>query len=215
MIPLTMLSAFASSGWKKLALGLAVVIVVAVLVGLAGWRGYRAGYESADLKRQAEVAAIHADHAQALAGAEAKARKFLEAATARAHALEGEYLAAKQVIANQSRELTNQRIAHASQDVDTADGTCRFGPEWVRLYNKAIGAGDGSDAMSVAPSGPAGDAQAASIVDAGLLSEAPTVTPEDILAHARDNGKRNRSLEAQLAALIQWAQGLNDGEVTP
>ncbi len=41
---LSVLSALTGSVWKKVALGLAVVILMAVLVALAVWRGYRAGY---------------------------------------------------------------------------------------------------------------------------------------------------------------------------
>ena len=208
MIPLPFMSSFVSTGWRKLALGLIVAIAVGVLVAFVGWRSYHAGYKSADLKRQAEVSGIHADHATALASAEAEARRILEAETARAHALESQYLEAKQTIADQSREITNQRIAHASQDVDTSDGSCRFGPEWVRLYNEAIGAGHSGDTVPTATSGPAGEAQAAQAVDAGVLPGVPTVTPEDILAHARDNGMRTRALEAQAVALIEWAKGV-------
>jgi len=214
MIPLTMLASLAGSGWKKLALGLGAVILVAILVALAGWRGYRAGYEAADKERQAEVATIRAEHSKALAEAESRARKLLEDATARAHEFENQYLAARKTIAVQSRELTNQRIAHASQAVDTSDGSCRFGPEWVRLYNEAIGAGDCDSTVSTATSGAAGDARSAEAAQAGVLPGVQTVTPEDILAHARDYGKRNRALEAQLSALIQWAKNLTTGEVS-
>ena len=124
------------------------------------------------------------------------------------HALESEYLTAKKTIENQTRELTNQRIAHASQDVDTTDGTCHFGPDWVRLYNEAIGASDGGDTVPAAAPGPAGDAGTAQTPDAGILPGTNTVTPEDILAHVRDYGTRNRALVAQLAALIEWAKGV-------
>jgi hypothetical protein len=215
MIPLTMLSLLAGSGWKKLAMGLGALILVAVLVGLAGWRGYQAGYKAADLERRAEVAAIHESHAHALAEAESLARQQLEIAVVRAHDLEGQYLAARKTIEKQSRELTNQRIIHASEDVDTADGTCRFGPEWVCLYNEAFGARDRGDTVPAATSGPAGNAGAAQASQAGILSGVQTVNPEDILAHARDRGRYTRELEAHLSTLIEWAKGMTDGEVLP
>ncbi len=161
------------------------------------------------------MSAIREDHAQALAVAEAIARKQLQAEAARANALEAEYLAARRVIANQSRTISNQRIIHASTHIDTADGTCRFGPEWVRLYNEAIGAGGGGNAVPGTAPGPAGDTRAAQAADTGILPGGRTVTPEDILAHARDYGRRNRAMEAQLTALIAWANGLHRGEVTP
>lgn len=219
MIPIP-LAALAGGGWKKLAIGLVAVIIVSLVVAAAAWRGYHAGYESADLERQAEVAALNEEHTQvvaaiqeqhlrALAKAESVARQRLEQAVVRNHTLESQYQAAQQTIEKQSRELTNQRIVHASKDVDTADGSCRFGPEWVRLYNEAIGAsaGNGGDAVPAAASDPDANATAGAAVETGILQE--QVTPEDILAHARDYGERNREMEAQLGALIEWANGLN------
>jgi hypothetical protein len=143
------------------------------------------------------------------------ARKQLEAATARTHELESQYLAAQQTIEKQSRELTNQRIVHASKDVDTADGTCRFGPEWVRLYNEATGARDRGDAVPASAARADDEAGTSQTAQAGILPGAPTVTPEDILAHARDMGRYTRKLETQVASWIEWAAGLNTGEVTP
>ncbi|NDV20935.1 hypothetical protein GO013_16105 [Pseudodesulfovibrio sp. JC047] len=207
--------ALAGGGWKKLALGLGVVILMAVLVALAAWRGYRAGYAAVDLKRQAEVSAIHASHSQALATAEATARQRLETATAHAHKIERQYLAAKKTIAKQSKELTNQRIAHASQDVDTADGTCRFGPEWVCAYNAALGTGNSCDTLSRTAAGTVGKNGTAQAVDAGILQGGPAVTPEDILAHARDYGQWARATQARCNALIDWAAGLRAKEARP
>lgn len=207
--------ALAGGGWKKAALGLGAVILMAVLVALAAWRGYRAGYAASDLERQAEVAAIRASHFQALATAEATARQRMETATVHALNMERQYLAAKKTIAKQSQELTNQRIAHASQDVDTADGTCRFGPEWVCAYNAALGTGNSCDPLSRTASGSVGENGTTQAVDTGILQGGPAVTPEDILAHARDYGQWARATHAQCNALIDWAAGLQTKEAQP
>ncbi|MGE4191805.1 MAG: hypothetical protein AB7E51_00300 [Pseudodesulfovibrio sp.] len=212
---MNILSTLTGSVWKKVAVGLALTILVAVLVGVAAWKGYRAGYAAADLKRRAEVADIRAGHAKALADAEALARHALEAATARSNALEAEYLAARKTINRQSRELTKARIANASRDhIVVADGTVRVSPEWVRLYNEAIGAGpgDGGRALPGAAPSAAGAAGTAGAADAGVLRGGAAVTLADILAHVRDYGARGRAIEAQLNALIDWAEGLPEVE---
>jgi len=203
--------------WKKIALGLIGLAVVAGLLCAAGWKGYRAGYDKADLKRKVELAALRTAHTNALAEAENMARKQLEAAILRANTFEREYLAAQNRIRKQARQITKERIAHASNHVDPADHTCRFGAEWVRLYNEAIGAGagDSGGTMPTAAPGPVAEAGTAQVAQAGILSGGATVTPEDILAHVRDYGQRNRALAAQLGALIDWAENLNAGEVAP
>lgn len=212
MNPVLML---AGDGWKKLALGLGLAIVVTIAIGVAAWRGYKAGYAAADLKRQAEVADIIADHSKALAKAEKIVRERLETEVARSNELQTRFQAARRTIEKQSRELTNQRIVHASKDVDTADGTCRFGPEWVRLYNEATAGRNRGGTVPAATAPADGDAGATQAPHAGILPGAPTVTPEDILAHARDMGRYTRKLEAQVVSWIEWAAGLNAGEVTP
>lgn len=197
--------------WRMIALGLAAVLLVGLLTGYAAWRGYHAGYERADAERRAEVSGIRADHSLALAGAESRARARLEAETARAHDLERQYLAATKTIAAQRRQITNRRIEDASRDVAAADGRCLFGPDWVRLYNEAIGAGDNHRAVPGAAPGPDAAAGPAQAADAGIPRGdgplMPAVTPQDILAHIRDYGARCRDLEAQLHGLIDWAKG--------
>lgn len=209
MIPLTLL---AGGGWKKLAMGLGTALVLFVLLGVAFLRGYGTGYKAADLERRAEVSATREDHALALAGAEAEARKRLDAATARAAQAEGKYLSAVKTIAAQRRTITRERIANASRTA--VAGNCLFGPEWVRIYNEAIGAGTGDGGHPVPSPAPGADnaTGAAPPADAGILQ---SVTPEDILAHIRDYGARNRQLEQQVLGWIEWSQSLNPKEDHP
>ena len=209
------MSILVGTGWKLPAM--AAVLLMGLLAGYAAWRGYHAGYERADAERRAEVSEIRADHALALAGAESRARAMLEAETTRAFDLERQYLAAAKTIAAQRRQITNRRIEDASRNVAAADGRCLFGPDWVRLYNEAIGAGAGDGDRPVPGAAPGPDAAAgpAQAADAGIprgdgpVTETvmPAVTPQDILAHIRDYGARCRELEAQLHGLIDWAQG--------
>jgi hypothetical protein len=199
---------------KKVIVGLACGLLLALAVAVLAWKCWHAGYNAADLKRRAEVAELQGAHSRALAAAESEAHRALAAATARGNALEAEYLAARKTINRQSRELTRERIANASRPVVAADGALRVGPEWVRAYNEAIGAGpgDGGHALPGTAPGPAGAAGTAQAADAGILRGGGTVTPADILAHARDYGQRNRAMEAQLNALIDWAKAMRGVE---
>ncbi|WP_236608410.1 MULTISPECIES: hypothetical protein [Pseudodesulfovibrio] len=204
--------------WRMIALILAAVLLVGLLTGYAAWRGYHAGYERADAERRAEVSGIRADHALALAEAESRARAMLEAETARTYALERQYLDATKTIAAQRRQITNRRIEDASRNVAAVDGRCLFGPDWVRLYNEAIGAGDSDRAVPGAAPGPDAAATAAQTAGAWIPRGGgplmPAVTPQDILAHIRDYGARCRELEAQLNGLIDWAEGRPTREET-
>lgn len=197
--------------WRKAALGLAGALLLLLLCGLAAWRGHAAGYAKAEALGNAQVARLEAVQAQALAKAEALARQRLAEETARAADIERQYLAAQRNLRAARLEITNRRIADASRDVapDPA-GRCRFPDGWVRLYNAALGIGDRADAVSAPAPGAPGAAGAGAAPGSGVLpgaAGAAAVTPEDILAHARDYGGRCQALEAQLRALIQWAEG--------
>lgn len=207
------------SKWKWIAIGLGAVVLIGLLTGVAAWKGYHAGFDRADAERRAEVAEIHAHHAEAIAAAERIARARLEAETARAAVIEREYLDAAQTIAAQRRAITRERIRHASLDVAAVGGACAFGPDWVRLYNEALGC-DSGHALPAAAPGAADEAGAADAPDAGVFrggaAVTDDVTPADILAHARDYGARCRALETQLNALIDWAEGRNpNAEAAP
>lgn len=198
--------------WRWVAIGLGSILLLLVLVGGAYLRGHSAGYEEADTLRRAEVAELQSAHTRALAEAEAEARFRLQAEATRAADLERQYLAARKTLAEQRRQISNQRINDASRDVAVADG-CQFGPDWVRLYNEALGTGasDRGDAVPGTAACPGGAPGPPAAPGAGVLS---TVSPADILAHVRDFGARSRAMEAQLNALIDWAEGLNDEEVS-
>jgi len=177
---------------------------------LAFGAGYRAGFGRADAVRRAEVATLKAqaetwkaEQAKAWAEAERKARQELEAAQSRANALAARLDRSKRQSAAKIRSIT-RRIPHATAGLD-----CVFGPEFVRLYNEAIGAaaspsGDGAVPQAAGPAPVAGAPDAAPAVGPGLRPRR-AVTPADILAHIRDYGARSQAMEAQLDALIDLA----------
>ena len=185
---------------------LAKAVIAVLLAALAFGGGYRTGYGRADATRRAEVAELtarletwKAEQAQALAAAERTAREQAEAATTRANGLAAKLDAARKAQAAKIRDIT-RRIPHATAGLD-----CTFGPDFVRLYNEAIGcaagrAGGGAMPETRNPAAAAGKAGAAPAAGAGLRR--CVVTPADILAHIRDFGARSQAIEAQLGALI-------------
>ncbi|MGE4539227.1 MAG: cell division protein ZapB [Desulfovibrio sp.] len=172
--------------------------------------GYRTGYGRADVARRAEVAELKAqaeawkaEQAKAWAEAERKARQELEAAQSRANALAARLDRSKRQSAAKIRSIT-RRIPHATAGLD-----CVFGPEFVRLYNEAIGAAapgssDGAVPQAANPAPVAGAPDAAPGAHPGLRP-VRAVTPADILAHIRDYGARAQAMEAQLDTLIDLA----------
>jgi len=200
------LLASAATPWRRIALILGVVLLIGLAGAVGAWKGYRHGYAEAEAKGQAELQAQRAAWASSRAKAEADARRMVQAEAERAADITRNYLAARRDLAAAQAAITNQRISHASRDVAAdSGGVCTFGPEWVRLYNEAIGAAGGG-AVPGAAAGFDGTAPAADAPDAGVLPGA--VTPEDVLAHIRDYGGRCRALEAQLGDLITWAEGV-------
>lgn len=109
-----------------------VLALTCALALFAG--GYHAGWTRADAARQAEVATLEAGHAQAVAEAERQARERLQAETARAGALAAQLGDAKARLVTQTRDIT-RRIRNAAK----AASGCTFGPEFVGLYNEALG----------------------------------------------------------------------------
>lgn len=180
-----------------------------VACALAFGTGYRTGFEKADAARRAEVAELNvqaetwkAEQAKAWAEAERKAREELEAATGRVNALAARLDRAKRESAAKTNTIT-RRIPRA-----TAGLNCSFGPDFVRLYNEAVGAaghsGDGAVPQAGDPAPVAGAPDAAPTIGPGLRP-VRAVTPADILAHVRDFGARSQALEAQVNALIDFA----------
>ncbi|MBI4804448.1 MAG: hypothetical protein HY795_04350 [Desulfovibrio sp.] len=175
---------------------------VPILLALAIFGGgYWAGYSRADMAREAEVASLKEEYAEAYAKAEAEARERLEVETKRANGLAVKLQGAKKQIAAQTQSIT-RRIRNAAQ---AGAAGCSFGPDFVRLYNEALGYGGGALPQNAGAAGADHGSRPAPAPGPGLLPGRP-VTPEDLLAHVRDYGAWSRGLEAQLRALGEFVR---------
>lgn len=167
--------------------------------------GYWAGWSRADSAREAEVTTLTAGYAEAHAKAEKEAREHLEEETQRANVLAVQLMGEKKRLAAQTQDIT-RRIRHAAQ---AGAAGCSFGPDFVRLYNEALGYGVGDLPEDAASGGAVHDAGPAPASGSGVLpvkSVTLAVSPEDLLAHARDYGAWARGLQAQLSAVIRFAE---------
>jgi len=196
------------SALNKLCIGL---LGLGIVSALAFGAGYSLGFERADNARRAEVAALNAqaatwkaEQAQALAEAERKAREALEDAQGKVNALASRLEAARRQSAARATDIT-RRIKHATAGLD-----CVFGPDFVRLYNEAIGAATdrsgGGVVSQTANSAAAPGTPGAAPAPDSRLRPGRAVTPADILANIRDFGARSQAMEAQLNALIDLTE---------
>ena len=179
--------------------------LVTVLVALALFcGGYWYGHSREHSARVAEVASLTAGYAQAQAQAERLAREHLEAQAHRAATLAVELDEARRDIGSRVTIVT-KRIPYAA----SAAPDCRFGREFVRLYNQALYPGGGTLPAGPGAPGTDQDSRAAGPAGPGVFPGAPaiTATPEDLLAHVRDYGAWAQGLAAQLRALGQLVDG--------
>ena len=177
------------------------VLAVGLLCAACCAAGYVRGFGVAEtrgralLAEQAEASASERE-ALAVAAAEAErlARQRLEAETERAAAIAGELSETRNRLAAERQAFT-RRMDRVAED---ASRHCAGLPAgWVRLYNEALGlAGIGAPAGSASATG-AGVRSGASVM----------VSPEDLLAHARDYGGYCRNLRAQAEALLAVEKG--------
>jgi len=171
-------------------------LIVALIVVAIYAAGVWVGYDKANDRRKAEVATLTAGYAEAYAKAEKEAREHLEEETQRANLLAVQLMSEKKRLAAQTQDIT-RRIKDATR---SAAG-CSFGPDFVRLYNEALGyPGGGALPENASAAGADHTGGPAPAAGPGLLPARP-VTPEDLLAHARDYGAWARGMRAQLAAL--------------
>ena len=180
------------------------VLAVGLLCAACCAAGYVRGFGIAEtrgralLAEQAEASASERE-ALAVAAAEAErlARQRLEAETERAAAIAGELSETRNRLAAERQAFT-RRMDRVAED---ASRHCAGLPAgWVRLYNEALGL-----APAAGIGAPAGSASA---TGAGVRSGASVmVSPEDLLAHARDYGGYCRNLRAQAEALLAVEKG--------
>lgn len=187
---------------NRVALICGSLLAVCLLTALAGWQGYRAGYEKAEVEGRAALAELKSDHDTAYAAAMASVNEKLQTQTRNALAV--------------SKTLETERINHAKEQADlrariasvTRNSRHTFSSDFVRLWNEAIGAHAPAarDAVSAAggPPGAHGTAGAGQAAGTGLLA---SVTEADVLAFIAYYGERARNLEARVNAWINLVEG--------
>lgn len=184
------------------------VLVCVVIYGAGVWRGLDVVTEEYEAKI-AVMNAVRAEEerarAEAVAAAERQAHEALVAATARGEKLARE-LATKTAELDAERASVNRRIRDVSEK---ARRDCAGLPAgWVRLYNEALGLAPAAPEASAPAAGIGAPAGSASATGAGVRSGASVmVSPEDLLAHARDYGGYCRNLRAQAEALLAVEKG--------
>lgn len=206
-----------AAGAAVLAVLLAVAGVRCVLLS-ASLKAEQAAHAATAERGQRALAELRAEHADentvralAVADAERTARLKLEAETARANDLATELSQTRKLLGD-ARRAFSKRLADYARAAAVVDPV--YGPEFIRLYNEAIGlapaagAGGGPVPEDAAAAGTGATAHAAPGADARLLRNASGVgvSGADILAHIRDYGGRCRELEAQVNGLINFAE---------
>lgn len=147
----------------KLALGLGLALLVLLLCLACTWGGYRHGHTTATDKGDKALAELRQAQSDAWAESKAKALDRYVLATQRADLAAADYLTARQSLAA-TRTLTLKEIPHATADLDA----CSFGPDFLRVYNQALGLCAGGMPAPAGPGGAAADHAAARASDAGL-----------------------------------------------
>lgn len=147
----------------KLAMGLGLALLVLLLCLASAWGGYRHGHATATNAGDAKYAKLEAAQANAWAESKAKALDRYALATQRADKAATDYLTARQRLA-QTRTLTLKEIPHATAGLDA----CTFGPDFLRVYNQALGIGAGGLPAPAGSGGAAANNAAARASDAGL-----------------------------------------------
>lgn len=157
------LSTLTSDLKGKLALGLGAALLVLLLCLASAWGGYRHGHATATAAGDAKYAKLEASQAEAWAESKAKALDRYALAAQRADKAATDYLTARQRLA-QTRTLTLKEIPHATAGLDA----CAFGPDFLRVYNQALGLGAGGVPAPAGSGGAAANSAAAREADAGL-----------------------------------------------
>jgi hypothetical protein len=193
-----------SSGYRKLALILGLLLLV-VVVGLgACWWGYGQGFDKAEALGKAEIKTLEAGYAKAGANATAEAMQTTVRLAKRGNELAFDLITTRSELAT-ARAAITRRINDVAQTVPAA---CVFGPEYVGLRNDAFyGVHSNTAANATDPGGAQSRPGEAGRVRSGVRGVASVA---DSLTWDRDMGTYVRSLEdvsaARLKLLEAWAQ---------
>lgn len=198
-------------GWQG-ALGIAGLLMAGILsVQLMFANGHINSLKVDLAKQERAYAQLEEANALAQAQAQAQANAILKEAMQRNKVIENDLLRTKKALSAKTKELNARRIADAAQAVAPDDsGRCLFGDPWVRLYDEALGYGDGRDGLPRAAPGSPGEAGETGAAEGGVCRGA--VTAADVLTHVRDYGAYCRELEAQYDALVRWVRESTAGK---
>lgn len=184
-------------GWfsgSSLTPWLLVLALVGTIAG--GWWGWSHGAASARNE-------LEADYAAKLAKGYREAAAKQQEAITRANALAMDVFNTRRELATARADIT-RRIPHAAA---TVPADCRFGPEFVGVWNDALGLPAAAGVPQGGDSGGAGgNAPASGPADAGIRpdpSVGASVTAADLLAHIRDVGQWCRESAAVGAARLK------------
>jgi len=157
------LTAGLSKTRERMALGLGAVLAVIILCLVCSWASYQHGSSTATAKGDKALAELRQAQADAVSESKAKALDRYVLAAQRADQTAADFITARQRLA-ETRTLITKEIPHATAGLDA----CAFGPDFLRVYNQALGLGAGGVPAPAGPGGAAADHAAARAADAGL-----------------------------------------------
>ncbi|MEH2920306.1 hypothetical protein ACFFL1_01635 [Samsonia erythrinae] len=201
----------------------AMVLLAIALMSAAYLTGRNQGYQLALAQGNAALSQQQAAfHLQQQQQAEMQARRLRAAAdqyqqqVVRGNQLEQRYVAVRQKLAADNAAL-QRKIDHVTQQYLDEKGKaqpvqCVFTRGFVQHYNAAFGLSSPAKITATAR-------RAGSETGSGATTDAELrlsgVTQRDILANISDNGERYQALSAQVNALLDYIEALQQaGEIT-
>ena len=200
----------------RIALGAAGILLLGGVFGAGVIKGFATGHGAATAKGEAAIAALQRDHARQQAEMLARHLDRVRREAERAMQASAALAQAKEEHAT-TQELLRARIAGV-----TRNSVHRFSPDFVRLFNEAVGAAAVSGNGMSGTAGTSAEAGTRAGFDSGVRQSSGSgknnrklsgegkgtgqparVSERDVLAYIIYYGKRCRDMEAQLGALIR------------
>lgn len=199
---------------------LAVVLLLAIyLTGRnQGYQLAQALGDAALAKQQAAFNLLQQQQAETQNQLLRAAAEQYQQQVERGNQLEQRYLAARQKLAADNAAL-QRKIDHVTQQYIDEKGKvqpvqCVFTRGFVQYYNAAFGlSADGATDVTTAARRTGAASGSSATADAEL--QPSDISQRDILANISDNGERYQALSAQVNALLDYIEALQQaGEVT-
>lgn len=161
--------------------------------------GYAIGHGKAEAEGQANINALKVEceeerrrNSEAYGKALAETLEQYEREVARADIVSAQYAESKKVHTKETESL-QRRIRHAVRG-----NSHTFSPDFVKLYNEAIGLSGDALSQALYTRSAHGTAGTGGTSGAGWLDPFTGVTERDLLEHIAGYGRRCRGLEAQV-----------------